>query len=891
MKLSYVRLMLKASAGQQAALEKLLTEQQDRSSPNYHKWLMPEQYADRFGLSPHDIGKIRMWLESGGLAINYVARGRGWIAFSGTADQVAKTFHTEIHRYTVDGEMHFANATEPEIPAELEPVLLGFLGLNDFRPKKLATGSDASDSRRISLRPAFDNSNGSHALAPDDLATIYDIFPLYSNSIDGSGQRVVVTGQSNVRLADIASFRHGILPANVPEVLLVPGHQDPGFTEDESEADLDIEWVGAVARNATIIYAYSLDAFVSAQYAIDQNLAPVITNSFGDCETQQTQGDLSALQSVVRQGNSQGITLVTASGDAGAADCDGQQASPLAVSGLSVGWPANIPEVTAVGGTEFSEGSGVYWSSTNSATLASALSYIPEIAWNDSGPGGLAASGGGFSKFFPQPSWQTSLDLAAAGRVVPDVSLAASSNHDPYRIYTEGAESLVGGTSAGTPVFAGIVVLLNQYEHSNGQGNINPNLYRLARSTTNVFHDISTGSNIVQCKSSTPDCTTGSFGYSAGPGYDPVTGLGSVDAYKLLTEWNSGAPDSNIVPSCTPVIVFEQPQPDAQGYSWLFTLHLKESAGVSSTLTDFTVDGTSQASQIASFFGTSNIPANGSISAPLGYKTLTVPTTILFGFTGVDAGGRQWSQEISVAFNGRSLALVPTVRAVVNGASFAGGGIVPGEIATLFGNNLTSNTGINLTSGLPLVTKFLNVSVMVNGKAAPLFAVDNVNGQQQINFQIPREVATGPNANIAVTNNGTKSPTISVPVLAAQPGIINYAAAGGNFGVILHSNFQLADSAHPAVPGETVLIYCTGLGAVSSPPADGAAANGQLTVSAANVMIGSVKAKVSFSGLAPGFVGLYQVNAVVPSSLVNGDQPVVISMGATASNSALLPIR
>lgn len=142
-----------------------------------------------------------------------------------------------------------------------------------------------------------------------------------------------------------------------------------------------------------------------------------------------------------------------------------------------------------------------------------------------------------------------------------------------------------------------------------------------------------------------------------------------------------------------------------------------------------------------------------------------------------------------------------------------------------------------------------------------------------------------------MTNNGTKSPTISVPVLAAQPGIINYAAAGGNFGVILHSNFQLADSAHPAVPGETVLIYCTGLGAVSSPPADGAAANGQSMVSAANVMIGSVKAKVSFSGLAPGFVGLYQVNAVVPSSLVNGDQPVVISMGATASNSALLPIR
>jgi len=142
-----------------------------------------------------------------------------------------------------------------------------------------------------------------------------------------------------------------------------------------------------------------------------------------------------------------------------------------------------------------------------------------------------------------------------------------------------------------------------------------------------------------------------------------------------------------------------------------------------------------------------------------------------------------------------------------------------------------------------------------------------------------------------VTNNGTTSATISVPVLAAQPGIINYTTAGGNFGVILHANFQLADSAHPAVPGETVLIYCTGLGAVSSPPADGAAANGQSTVVMAKVTMDSVNAAVSFSGLAPGFVGLYQVNAVVPSGLASGNQPVVITLGGSSSNSALLPIQ
>jgi uncharacterized protein (TIGR03437 family) len=448
---------------------------------------------------------------------------------------------------------------------------------------------------------------------------------------------------------------------------------------------------------------------------------------------------------------------------------------------------------------------------------------------------------------------------------------------------------LTGGTSAATPVFAGIVALLNQYERSNGQANINPNLYRLAQSTTDVFHDITTGSNIVPCEIGTPKCTTGAFGYNAGPGYDVVTGLGSVDAYNLVAEWNSGAADSKVVPSCIPSPVYQQ-APDSNGFSWSFTLNLQETAGVSSTLTDFTANGTSLASQIVGFFGSSTIPARGAISASLGYKTLTVPTAIVFGFTGVDVGGRRWTQELAVAFEGPTSSPTPTIAAVVNGASFANGGVVPGEIATLFGSNLTSSTGINLTSGLPLLTNFLNVSVVVNGKAAPLFAVDNVNGQQQINFQVPWEVANGSNANIAVMNNGATSATIAVPVLAAQPGIINYAATGGNFGVILHSNFQLADSGHPAVPGETMLIYCTGLGVVSSSLADGAAANGQSTVATANVTIGGAKAKVTFSGLAPGFVGLYQVNAVVPSGLASGNQAVVITVSGSKSNSALLPI-
>src|SRR5580693_1998421 len=185
---------------------------------------------------------------------------------------------------------------------------------------------------------------------------------------------------------------------------------------------------------------------------------------------------------------------------------------------------------------------------------------------------------------------------------------------------------------------------------------------------------------------------------------------------------------------------------------------------------------------------------------------------------------------------------VPSVGSVTNGASFAAGSITPGEIATLFGSNLTSATGINFTSGLPLPTEFLNVGVSVNGSLAPLFAIDNVNGQEQINFQVPWEVANQTTAQIEILHNGIASASLTVPVMNAQPGIISY---GNNFGVILHANYQLADTNHPVTPGETVLIYCTGLGAVHSPPADGAPASGQETVANPTVTIGGISAPVA----------------------------------------------
>ena len=135
MKLNYVRLMLKPSAAQQAALDQLLREQQTPGSPNFHKWLTPEQYAVRFGVSQADIDKITSWMRSQGFDVITVGRGRKYIAFNATAQQIQTALKTEIHHYRVKGELHFANATEPSVPAAIQPLVLGFLGLNDFRPK------------------------------------------------------------------------------------------------------------------------------------------------------------------------------------------------------------------------------------------------------------------------------------------------------------------------------------------------------------------------------------------------------------------------------------------------------------------------------------------------------------------------------------------------------------------------------------------------------------------------------------------------------------------------------------------------------------------------------------------------------------------------------------
>ena len=555
------------SSAQQADLDQFLVSVQDRRSASYHKFLTPEQYAARFGLNDADIAKVTNWLASNGFTNLQVARSKTWIGFNGSAGEAAAAFHTSIHKYSLNGEAHFANASDPQLPKALQGMVLGISGLHNFHMKS-----------HVHLRPHFTSSiSGDTFLTPSDWATIYDVQPLYGAGFDGSPIStagtacggspcsIVVVGQSAILPTDLAAFRSAAgLPAKTVTVVTPPTDLAPGIVSgDEGESDLDLEWANGIAKNANVLFVTS-DATIdngvedSIAYAIDNNVAPILSTSYGLCEPQETNSDVASQTTLFQQANAQGMTVVSASGDAGAADCDSGYPAEL---GLAVDFPASSPYVTGVGGTTLTVANttaGGYWSSTNNSGNGSALQYIPETVWNDTAALAaeipptyeLAAGGGGVSILFTKPTWQVGTGVPNNGyRNVPDIALAASFVSNGLLICGDGwctngfrdaATNLdvIGGTSAGAPTFAGVLAMLVQKTGS-PLGNINQNLYTVAGAVSNAFHDITSGNNIVPCTTGTTSCTSGSFGYSAGTGYDQASGWGSIDAYNLVDNWGA----------------------------------------------------------------------------------------------------------------------------------------------------------------------------------------------------------------------------------------------------------------------------------------------------------------------------------------------------------------
>ncbi len=597
-------IILKRSPQQEKALEQLLEDQQDVHSPAYHHWLTPEQLGERFGPAAIDVNTITQWLTANGFQVSQVSKSRLFIEFSGNAVQAKQAFGTAIHSFVVNGEQHWANAGDPSIPTALAPVVAGIDSLYDFRKQAQHIGVSTylAAGRTLSSPFPYYTSGGEgpeYAVAPYDFAAVYDLLPLWTaapTAINGTGQTIAIAGRSDIDPADAEAFWSffGLDGVHAPEPTLVITYDgpNPGKNVDETEADIDTQWSGAVAPGATINFVATQSTTttdgidLSALYVVDNNLAPVLSVSYGECEKSLGAGGVQFFGSLWEQAAAQGISVFVASGDNGPADCD--DPSLPAQSGLQVNGLASTPFNAAVGGTDFNqyETWTTYWNSTNALiTGQSAKGYIPETTWNDSCTNSLlqyitggttnseancnnstfksllnsTGGSGGQSSVWLKPVWQTGTPNDNA-RDLPDVSLFAGNGFlDSYYLYCQsdkvgsncalaGGNFLgVGGTSVSVQAFAGIMALINQKTGS-PQGIPGLTFYKLAARQPATFHDIPVGSTIaVPCVSGTPNCTTSTSGdaygtlsgYSTATGYDLATGLGSVDVANLVNKWQT----------------------------------------------------------------------------------------------------------------------------------------------------------------------------------------------------------------------------------------------------------------------------------------------------------------------------------------------------------------
>ena len=622
-------LLLKRTADQEAALRDFLEAQQDKSSPNYHRWLTPEQFGAQFGPADADIQTVTQWLQQQGFTVDHVYAGKTVVEFSGSANQVQAAFGTGLRNYQVNGHTYVANANDPQIPAALAPVVAGIVSLNNFprqshvvRMSKYPRRDDATGPGPLYTAPG-----GGYYMAPGDFATIYNASPLYGTGVDGTGQTIAIVGETNISVADVQNFRTLFnLPSQFSSANVILNGADPGITsvDEETEADLDVQWSGATAPGATVDLVVSASTAassgidLSALYIIEHNLAGVMSESYGSCESALGSAGNAFYNSLWEQAASQGITAIVSAGDDGSAGCDNFTTATTAANGLAVNGLASTPFNVAVGGTDFDQASkwSQYWndySGNNPTTHASALGYIPEMPWNDScavvGVTGctssssqlnIIAGGGGPSSVYTKPSWQVGITGMPNDnhRDLPDVSLFSGNGltQSAYIVCQADATNppttpcalgnagfnyqAVGGTSAAAPSFAGIMALVNQKMNSR-QGNPNYVLYGLAKKAgatcnaslaaltgnTCMFYDVTKNNNSVPCSGGSPNCSStvksgvgilvdskNNPAWIAAAGYDTATGLGSVNVKNLVNNWST----ANAVATATTLTLSQQ---------------------------------------------------------------------------------------------------------------------------------------------------------------------------------------------------------------------------------------------------------------------------------------------------------------------------------------------
>jgi subtilase family serine protease len=513
--LDHMLLQLQRSPEQEQALELFIDQLQTPGSPNYHRWLTAAQFGQQFGLAQEDLNTIQNWLTEQGFTVNTTYPNGTLIDFSGTAGAVRQAFKTEIHQLNVNGSLHIANNTDPQIPAALASAVKGVQSLNDFMPHRMSK-----------MKPQYTSEGATyHAVVPGDLATIYNFNPVFAGGITGSRQTVVVIEDATIYSAtDWNTFRStfGLGAGSLVQVNPAPASganncTNPGpqsATQGDFEATLDAEWAAAAAPSATIEVASCEDSrttfggLIALQNLINASNASttgpaIMSISYGECEAENGAASNSAYYSAYQQAVGEGISVFVSAGDEGAASCDA--GAKAATHGIGVSAFASTPYNVAVGGTDFADtyslNTGSYWNPTNTATYESAKSYISEIPWNGSCASQLVAgflgyastvgasgfcnssaasqdgflevvggSGGPSGCFYgapsttgvvsgsctgvAKPSWQLVLGNPTDGvRDIPDVSLFASNGiwGSYYVVCLTDQAAVSGATCSGAP--------------------------------------------------------------------------------------------------------------------------------------------------------------------------------------------------------------------------------------------------------------------------------------------------------------------------------------------------------------------------------------------------------------------------------------------------------
>lgn len=552
-------LVLKRDDDREKAFRSYLSSLNNPGSGNFHQWLTADQLGERFGPAPQDVQAVKQWLASQGLTVSYVSRDRMRIEFSGSAAAVTKAFATDLHRYDLDGNRRFANRTPAHVPAALSTVVAS-VSLHNIFPTAQHTPftrtqfdrkqgkwiAPATAKANFTVPPGTSNPNTTYDMVPADFNQVYNVNPLWKRSqpVRGEGQTVVVLERTNVLPDDVQHFRDAFLPSDAKGTFsilhpLAGGEAcaDPGLNGDEGEAALDAEWAGAAAPDADIVLASCADSgasfgpFIAASRLLDggpngELPAPVWSLSYGACEAQDP-SDASLADILFSSAAAEGVTVFVSSGDGGSTQCD-QGALFWSTSGASVNGLASSPSVVAVGGTDFNDlgKQSTYWTAKNMPYYQSAVSYIPEMAWNNScasehlytllgyedgvtacndgsGRGGdflqVGGAGGGPSTVFQQPVEQVGIHGSTnhTSRTIPDVSLFSANGifghalvfcmsdsanggtacdfRDPDAVFANSA----GGTSFAAPAMAGVQALINQANDTR-HGNMLPALYGIA---------------------------------------------------------------------------------------------------------------------------------------------------------------------------------------------------------------------------------------------------------------------------------------------------------------------------------------------------------------------------------------------------------------------------